>query len=238
MSTCKKWKLVFCCFFFSFCSSTAWSRIHLLHRLWLVTNDWNETGLAFLLHVKEAIWHTWFTVTTQPWPSSSQAKKKMCVHIIIRHLIWNCWCSNAHSSLLSLTSCSLVDRATLCEPQRQLGRNEGMPCKQPLSLSLLLFSSLCLCLSFCHCLSVELLYLYTAFNWTGQHLICTMLDSLDKHIKSLFLHLSGQSRKWSSPMAAWLAVRMSSCMSVVSQDGGSQNARLCPSSGLLLPGPD
>lgn len=34
------------------------------------------------------------------------------------------------------TSCSLVDSATLCEPQRQLGRNEGMPCKQPLSLFL------------------------------------------------------------------------------------------------------
>lgn len=109
-----------------------------------------------------------------------------------------------------LTSCSLVDIVTLCELQRQLGRNDGTPCKRPPSLAFFFLS-----------LSFSFPSLYLWFSVAGFQLGCcicqlhlTELDSSSfmqcregetNTLRLFSFSLLRKCRKWSSPVAGSLS---------------------------------
>lgn len=124
--------------------------------LWLVTHDSNQTGPAcpFCMWKSPSDIHdscpgTLSVHTVSTKQDTSDLKLSMFK------------CPPPHPPLF-LTSCSLVDSATLCEPWRQLGWNEGMPCTQPLSLSLSVLP-----------LSLPLFeFLPLAFSWVAIFMRC------------------------------------------------------------------
>lgn len=162
----------------------AWTRLHGLCDVYISQRNWSLFSFG---HVTEAIRHS---CPGRLWVQTVREIQKK-----------NNW-SEAVNVLICphTTSCSLVDGATLSIPQRQLGRNEGMPCKQHLCL----FLSICLSLSSCRWLANGLLYLCAAFCRVVQHLICTVLGSLDKHIKWRFFPSFRWCKKWSGPVAAYM----------------------------------